>query len=138
MATYQASTSAPTAVLTHASPSVNAQYGSTVVQAQRQISQEQGLVTAIAKKPAVKSSSGDADVIITGVESTNRVNQGQSVGYRAAVTPSGEKVVILNASSGEGAIPYQTTALSTAVTPGAIRKVMAKTVVSLSMHHFCV
>ena len=125
---------APTSVLTHASPvPVNIQYGSPVVQTQRQL-QEQAIATA--KKRASQSALGDADVIITAVESnTSCVNRpGQpNVGYHAAVTPSGEKIVILNTSSGEGAIPYQTTALSTGM---GVRKVMAKPVVSLSL--FCV
>ena len=129
-AVFQTSNSAPTSILTHASP-INVQYSSPVVQTQRQV-QEQGL--AVAKKPAMQVS-GDADVIITGVESTNRVNQGQNVGYHAAVTQGGEKIVILNTSSGE-AIPYQTTALNTPMGPGAVRKVMAKTMVSLSRHDF--
>ena len=123
---YQTFASTPTSVLTHSSPT-NVQYSSpAMMQAQRQI-QEQS-VTAV-KKPAVQSS-GDADVIITGVESTNRVIQGPNVGYdRAAVTGGGgERLVIMN-SSGE-AIPYQTTVMSTPMGPGAVRKVIAKPVVS--------
>ena len=122
---FQASASTPTSVLTRASPA-NVQYSNPTVQMQRQI-QEQNI--AAARKTALQSS-GDADVIITGVESTNRgVNQVPSVGYHAAVTQGGERLVILNTTSGE-AIPYQTTALSTSMGPGAVRKVMPKTVVS--------
>ena len=119
---------ASTSVLTHASPvPVNVQYGGPVVQTQRQL-QEQAI--AAAKKHSTQSALGDADVIITAVESNmSRANQGQSVGYHSAVTPSGEKIMILNASSGEGAIPYQPTALSAGM---GVRKVMAKAVVSLS------
>lgn len=125
------STSTPpasTSVLTHASPvPLNVQYSGPMVQTQRQL-QEQAI--AAAKKTAMQSALGDADVIITAVESnTSRANQGQSVGYHSAVTPSGEKIMILNASSGQGAIPYQTTALSAGM---GVRKVMAKAVVSLS------
>ena len=130
-AVLQTSTSAPTSVLTHASP-INVQYSSPVVQTRRQSQEQLGL--AAAKKP-VTQLSGDADVIITGVESTNRISQGQNVGYHAAVTQGGEKIVLLNTPSGE-AIPYQTTALSTPMGHGAVRKVMAKTVVSLSEYDF--
>ena len=126
-AVFQASTSTPTYVLTHASP-VNVQHGSPVVQTQRQIQEP------VAKKPTVQSS-GDADVIITGVESTNRVNKGQNVSYHAAVTQSGEKIVILNANR-SAAVPYQTTAVSTPTGPGTVRKPMPKTVVSLSVQDF--
>jgi hypothetical protein len=93
---------------------------------------------AAAKKHAAAQSSRDADVIITAVESnTNRGNQGQpNVGYHtAAVTQSGDKIVILNTSGGEAAIPYQTTAISTGMGPGTVRNVMAKAVVSLSSVH---
>ncbi len=127
-------TPAPTSVFTHASPVAIQYSGSPVVQTQRQL-QEQAV--AAAKKHAVHSS-GDADVIITAVESNaSRVNQGQpNVGYHtAAVTPSGDKIVILNTSSGEAAIPYQTTAVSTGMGPGTVRNVMAKAVVSLSSVH---
>ena len=123
MTVFPASVSTPTSVLTHASPAY-VQYSSPAVQTQRQVAEQ----SVAASKKSIVQSSGDADVIITGVESTNRaINQVPSVGYHtAAVTQGGERIVILNTSSGE-AIPYQTT---TAVGPGAARKVMAKSVVS--------
>ena len=124
----------PTSILSHYSPATDSR---PALQTQRQV-QEQNVAVAAKRATSVQSSSGEADVIITGVESSSRVIQGPSAvgfGERATLTQGGERVVLVN-NNGE-AIPYQaSTVSSTSMGPGAVVKVVGKTVVSYQHSFF--